>query len=187
MLHRFALFVLLPASLWYAVENRKERRRGIKAAMSNLQYIFVQCAAATSRSSSAGRALTVMPLLSRRRAAPGTGPASCMPSWPAPASITGRPAAPARYPAVLPGPAVHDRSAAITKRRDGSVPAFCCSPIPGYFSFSPSPNAFPTTSPTTRYTLKEGSKMIGFSLPRSTLPSVRMLSSAWEATISPIR
>ena len=41
MLHRFALFVLLPASLWYAVENRKERRRGIKAAMSNLQYIFV--------------------------------------------------------------------------------------------------------------------------------------------------
>ena len=153
MLHRFALFVLLPASLWYAVENRKERRRGIKAAMSNLQYIFVHG----------------------------------LSGWPAPASITGRPAAPARYPAVLPGPAVHDRSAAITKRRDGAVPAFCCSPIPGYFSFSPSPNAFPTTSPTTRYTLKEGSKMIGFSLPRSTLPSVSMLSSAWEATISPIR
>ena len=30
-----------------------------------------------------------------------------------------------------------------------------------YFSFSPSLKAFPTASPTTRYTLKDGSKMIG--------------------------
>ncbi len=64
----------------------------------------------------------------------------------------------------------------------GSCPSQFC-----YFSFSPSRKAFPTASPTTRYTLKEGSKMIGFSFPRSTFPSVRMLSSAWEATISPIR
>ena len=69
----------------------------------------------------------------------------------------------------------------ILKLSDSFPSQFC------YFSFSPSRKAFPTASPTTRYTLKEGSKMIGFSFPRSTFPSVRMLSSAWEATISPIR
>ena len=40
---------------------------------------------------------------------------------------------------------------------------------------------------TTRYTFMAGSKMMGRILPRSTFPSVRMLSSAWEQTISPIR
>lgn len=55
-----------------------------------------------------------------------------------------------------------------------------------YFSANPSRNAFPATSPMTRYLLCTGSKMMGCSRSGAIFPSSPMiLSSALTLTISP--
>ena len=58
--------------------------------------------------------------------------------------------------------------------------------LPVYFNCLPSENAFPTFSPILRYSLLNGSKIIGAALAASTFPfSSRTRSSALTFTISP--